>query len=96
MQGNMLTRQRLAMKDMLRKNIYEFKSDGTYITGNITGTSEGKWSLNRNSIKFETTNDNEVKSKNIEFEHLSADSLILFLKNDQTTAPIKLLLYPIR
>lgn len=96
MQGNMLQRQRMAMKDMMQKNLYEFKADGTYITGNITGSAEGKWELNHASITFITQDESGEKSKDIAFEHLSTDSLVLLLNNDQTTARIKLLLYPVK
>lgn len=93
MQGNMLQRQRAALRDVLMKNLYEFKDDGTYVTGNATGSATGKWELNSNSITFKSdTKDKPEKS--ITFEQLSEDSLVLLLNKDQTSVNMKLVLLP--
>lgn len=96
MQGNMILRQQAVMRDVLTKNLYEFKEDGTYITGNAAATSAGRWSLHATAIEFiSDNNDNgETKTKNIPLQHLSEDSMVLVLNNDQTSVKIKLVLIP--
>ncbi len=93
MQGNMLQRQRAALKDVLMKNLYEFKDDGTYVTGNAAGSATGEWELNSNSITFKSDTKDKPE-KNISFEHLSEDSLVLLLNKDQTSVKMKLVLLP--
>jgi hypothetical protein len=93
MQGNMLQRQRAALKDVLMKNLYEFKDDGTYITGNAAGSATGEWELNSSSITFKSDTKDKPE-KNISFEHLSEDSLVLLLNKDQTSVKMKLILLP--
>jgi hypothetical protein len=96
MQGNMMQRQRAVMRDVLTKNLYEFKADGTYITGNVAATSTGKWNLQATAIEFisDGKEGNEQKTKSIPVQHLSEDSLVLVLNNDQTSVKLKLLLLP--
>jgi hypothetical protein len=95
MQGNLIDRQRAALKDIMMKNLYEFKDDGTYITGNAMGTTTGNWKLKSNGILFYGENEKgEEKEKIIPFSHLSDDSLVIQLKNDQTSYQIELLLLP--
>lgn len=96
LQLTMLRRHRAALKDVLLKNLYEFHPDGTYITGNAAASSSGEWELRGNSIMFKTNSSGDVKSANktIPFDHLSNDSLVLVLNNDQTSVKMKLILYP--
>ncbi len=93
MQGNMLQHQRAALKEVLLKNLYEFKDDGTYVTGNATGSASGKWELNANSITFKSDNPDKPE-KNIAFEYLGEDSLVMMLNKDQTSVKLKLVLLP--
>lgn len=93
MQGNMLQRQRAALRDVLMKNLYEFKDDGTYVTGNATGSASGEWELNSTSITFKSDTKDKPE-KNISFEQLSDDSLVLILNKDQTSVKMKLVLLP--
>ncbi|MBP9187312.1 MAG: hypothetical protein KBE91_12120 [Bacteroidia bacterium] len=97
MQGNMLQRQRAVLRDVLIKNLYEFNADGTYITGNAAGSATGRWELTSNAITFISDEEKEggKSTKNIPFEHLSDDSLVLVLDNDQTSVKLKLLLLPV-
>jgi len=83
------------LRDILMKNIYEFHADGTYMTGNAAASSSGKWALEGNSIKFILDNDKEKKEKKIPYEKLENDSLILLMKNDQTSFQMKLVLVPL-
>lgn len=96
LQLTMLRRQRIILRDVLTKNLYEFHKDGTYITGNAQATSTGEWDLRDNSIMFRTNSSGDIKSskKIIPFEYLSNDSLVLVLNNDQTTVKMKLVLVP--
>lgn len=95
MQGNMLVRQRAALRDVLMKNLYEFKEDGTYITGNAAGSATGQWELNASSITFKS-DQTDKPEKNISFEHLSEDSLVLLFNKDQSSVKIKLKLLPVQ
>lgn len=95
MQGNMLQRQRAVMRDVLSKNLYEFKADGTYITGNAAATSTGKWELVSGAIAFTSNEPDSKKEKLIPYEHLSTDSMVLVINNDQTSFPFKLVLKPV-
>jgi hypothetical protein len=92
-----LMKQRAILKDVLTKNLYEFHRDGSYITGNAAASSTGAWSFRGNSIMFRSNSSGDVKSSNktIPFEHLSNDSLVLVLNNDQTTVKMKLVLLPV-
>ena len=96
MQGNMIQRQQAVMRDLLMKNLYEFKEDGSYITGNAAATATGKWNLHATAIEFisEDAESGEEKTKNIPLQHLSEDSMVLILNNDQTSVKLKLLLLP--
>lgn len=94
MQGNMQKVTENILKDILMKNIYEFNTDGTYKTGNAAASATGKWELNGNSIKFILDSDKEKKEKEIPFEKLENDTLIMLMKNDQTSFQLKLVLVP--
>lgn len=89
-----LRMHRAALKDLLLKNLYEFHDDGTYVTGNAAASSSGEWKLKSNSILFKSNSDTK-STKAIPFEHLSNDSLVLLLENDQTSVKLKLVLYPV-
>ncbi len=97
MQGNLMLRQQAVLRDVLLKNLYEFRDDGTYITGNAAGTATGKWAISGNAITFisDVEKEGAVPTKKIPFEHLSDDSLVLLLNNDQTSIKLKLLLLPV-
>jgi hypothetical protein len=97
MQGNLMLRQQAVLRDVLLKNLYEFKDDGTYITGNAAGTATGKWEISSNAITFisDVEKKGVIATKKIPFEHLSDDSLVLLLNNDQTSVKLKLLLLPV-
>jgi hypothetical protein len=82
------------LRDILMKNIYEFHDDGTYITGNAAANSAGKWKLEGNAIRFILDNEKEQKEKIIPYEKLDQDSLILLMKNDQTSFQLKLVMVP--
>ncbi|MBW7844349.1 MAG: lipocalin family protein [Bacteroidia bacterium] len=86
-------RQLAILKDVLTKNLYEFKENGTYVTGNITGNVGGKWNLNAESITLKSDNKTE---KEIPIEHLSEDSLVLLFNNDQTSVKLHLILKPVQ
>lgn len=96
LQLTMLRRHRAALQDVLLKNLYEFHKDGSYITGNAAASSTGEWELRGNSILFKSNSSGEVKlaNKTIPFDHLSNDSLVLVLNNDQTSVKMKLVLFP--
>jgi hypothetical protein len=97
MQGNLMLRQQAVLRDVLIKNLYEFNDDGTYITGNAAGTATGKWELSGDAITFisDVEKDGVASTKKIPFQHLSDDSLVLLLNNDQTSIKLKLLLLPV-
>ncbi|MEI6596162.1 MAG: hypothetical protein WCO28_11415 [Bacteroidota bacterium] len=94
MQGNMHKVTETILKDILMKNIYEFNSDGTYKTGNAAASATGKWELHGKAIKFILDSDKEEKEKEIPFEKLENDTLIMLMKNDQTSFQMKLILIP--
>lgn len=96
MQGNLQHRTEIILKDVMMKNIYEFRDDGTYLTGNAAANAEGKWELSGNNIKFISDNGEEKKEKIVPVEKLQDDSLVLLLKQDQTTIQLKLILTPIQ
>ena len=97
MQGNLMLRQQAVLRDVLLKNLYEFNEDGTYITGNVTGTATGKWKLSGDAIIFisDVEKDGVASTKKVPFQHLSDDSLVLLLNNDQTSIKLKLVLLPV-
>lgn len=96
MQLQMVQRQRAVLKDVLMKNLYEFHKDGSYITGNAAATSGGEWELGNNAITFKSQKaEGGEQTKRIPFEHLSHDSLVLILNNDQTSVNLKLVLLPV-
>lgn len=96
MQGDLQQRTEIILKDVMMKNIYEFKDDGTYLTGNAAANAEGKWELVGNNIRFISAIGKEQKEKVIPFEKLEDDSLVLLLRQDQTTIQMKLILTPIK
>jgi hypothetical protein len=96
MQGNMLERTEIILKDVMMKNIYEFKDDGTYLTGNAAANAGGEWELSGNNIRFISKKGDEKKEKIVPIEQLQEDTLVLLLKQDQTTLDMKLILTPIR
>lgn len=95
MQGNLQQRTEIILKDVMMKNIYEFKDDGTYLTGNAAANAEGKWELTGNNIRFISDDGKEKKEKIVPIEKLKDDSLVVLLKQDQTTIQLKLILTPI-
>jgi hypothetical protein len=96
MQGDLQKRTEIILRDVMMKNIYEFKDDGTYLTGNAAANSEGKWELSGNNIRFISDKGKEQKEKIVPIEKLQEDSLILLLKQDQTTLDMKIILTPIK
>lgn len=96
MQGNLQQRTEIILRDVMMKNIYEFKDDGTYLTGNAAANAEGEWELAGNNIRFISQKGDEQKEKIVPVEKLQDDSLVLLLKQDQTTLQMKLILTPIR
>ncbi len=68
--------------------------DGTYITGNAAGTATGKRKLSGDAIIFisDIEKDGVASTKKVPFKHLSDDSLVLLLNNDQTSIKLKLVL----
>lgn len=96
MQGNLQQRTEIILKDVMMKNIYEFKEDGTYLTGNAAANAEGKWELSGTNIKFISGEGKDQKEKVVPIEKLQDDSLVILLKQDQTTMQMKLILTPIQ
>lgn len=94
MQGNMQQVTKEVLSNVLKKNIYEFKNDGTYLTGNAMANSEGKWELEGKSIRFITEKEGKRTDKMIPIEKLQDDTLILILENDQSSLQMKLILTP--
>lgn len=90
--GEIETRKRL-IAEMLMKNLYTFRDDGTYITGNAAASAEGKWKLKSSGIQFISNNKN-IKPKLFEVVHLSEDSLVLNLEKDNTSLAVALVLLP--
>lgn len=95
MQGNMQLRTEMMLKDVMMKNIYEFKDDGTYMTGNVAASSGGQWAFSGNNIRFIIDDKEEKKEKIVPIEKLQDDTLIVLLKQDQTTIQMKLILTPL-
>ncbi|MES2558548.1 MAG: hypothetical protein V4590_02330 [Bacteroidota bacterium] len=96
MQGNLQERTEIILRDVMMKNIYEFRDNGTYLTGNAAANAEGEWELAGNNIRFISGKGKEQKEKIVPVEKLQEDSLVLLLKQDQTTIQMKLILTPIR
>ncbi len=96
MQGNLQKRTEMLLKDVMMKNIYEFKNDGSYRTGNAAASTEGEWELKGNNIRFISHKNGEEKTKDFPIEKLQEDTLIVVLQDDQTTVPMKLILTPIK
>ena len=96
MQGDMQHRTEIILKDVMMKNIYEFKDDGTYLTGNAAANAEGKWELKGGNINFISGEGKDQKEKVVPIEKLQDDTLIVLLKQDQTTIQLKLILTPIK
>lgn len=96
MQGNLQKRTEVILKDVMMKNIYEFREDGTYLTGNAAANAEGKWEFAGNNIRFISDDGKEKKEKIVPIEKLQDDSLVVLLKQDQTTIQLKLILTPIQ
>lgn len=94
MQGNLQERTQLLLHDVMMKNLYEFKKDGSYITGNVSGNSEGEWEWSGKNIRFISTDAEGKKEKLVPVELLTKDSLVVMLKQDQTTLQMKLILTP--
>ena len=94
MQGNMQKVTENILRDILMKNIYEFHEDGTYKTGNAAASATGKWELGGKTINFILDSDKERKEKKIPYEKLENDTLILLMKNDQTSFQMKLVMIP--
>src|SRR6476620_5317830 len=95
MQGNIQARTELILRDVMMKNIYEFKDDGTYMTGNAAASSKGEWAFSGNNIRFISDNADRQKTKVVPIEKLQDDTLIVVLEQDQTTIQMKLILTPI-
>lgn len=94
MQGNIQQVTKEVLSNVLKKNIYEFKDDGTYLTGNAMANAEGKWELEGKSIRFITEKEGKRTDKMIPIEKLQDDTLILILENDQSSLQMKLILTP--
>ncbi len=95
MQGNMQLQTEMMLRDVMMKNIYEFKDDGTYMTGNAAASSGGEWAFSGNNIRFIMDGKEGKKEKMVPLEKLQDDTLIVLLKQDQTTIQMKLVLTPI-
>lgn len=95
LQGNLQASREAILRDVMMKNIYQFKSDGTYRTGNAAASSEGDWELSGNNIRFFLKTQDETKEKLVPIEKLTPDTLIVLLKQDQTTLQMKLILTPL-
>lgn len=95
MQGNIQARTELILRDVMMKNIYEFKDDGTYMTGNAAASAKGEWAFSGNNIRFISDNAEGQKTKVVPIEKLQDDTLIVVLNQDQTTIQMKLVMTPI-
>jgi hypothetical protein len=95
MQGNLQKRTEMLLRDVMMKNIYEFKDDGSYRTGNAAASSQGEWELKGANIRFISHKNGEEKTKDFPIEKLQEDTLIVVLEDDQTSVPMKLILTPI-
>jgi hypothetical protein len=94
MQGNLQQRTQIMLRDVMMKNLYEFKEDGTYITGNTEANAEGKWAFSGNNIRFISEKSDGKKEKLVPVEKLEDDTLIVLYKQDQTSFEMKLILTP--
>jgi hypothetical protein len=92
--GNELETRMLMIREMLMKNVYAFRDDGTYRTGNAVASADGKWKLSGNAIKFISDN-KDIKPKLVDIEYLGEDSLLLNMDKDKTSLSVVLLLVPI-
>lgn len=95
MKGNEIEVAKFQLRDILMKNIYQFKEDGSYITGNQSANSEGNWEMEKNAIRFISGTGKEQKEKIVLIEKFERDTLILLMQNDQTSLKIKLMLTPV-
>lgn len=95
MKGNQIEVAKFQLRDILMKNLYEFRDDGTYVTGNELANSEGEWELQNDAIEFTTKSGDEVKHKKVKIDKFERDTLILMMQNDQTSLKVKLLLTPL-
>ncbi|MFA6261241.1 MAG: hypothetical protein WC760_07235 [Bacteroidia bacterium] len=95
MKGNQIEVAKFQLRDILMKLIYEFKPDGSYLTGNPSASTEGNYELKKHAITFISKQGEEVKEKSFEIEKLTKDSLILLMQNDQTSLKVKLILTPV-
>jgi hypothetical protein len=96
LQGNMQEVTKTLITDVLKKNIHVFNDDGTYLTGNAVAKTEGKWELEGKSIRFITEKEGKKTDKIIPIEKLLKDTLILLMKNDQSSMQMKLILTPLQ
>jgi hypothetical protein len=95
MQGNLQERTKAILRDVMMKNVYEFKSDGSYITANAAATAEGQWEFSGQNIRFISEHSEGQKEKIVPIEKLQDDTLIVLYQKDQTTLQMKLILTPI-
>jgi hypothetical protein len=65
------------------------------MTGNAAASSGGEWAFSGNNIRFIIDNKEDKKEKMVPIEKLQEDTLIVLLKQDQTTIQMKLILTPI-
>ncbi len=96
MQGDMQQVTKTMLSEVLRKNIYEFKDDGTYMTGNAAANAEGEWELEGGHIRFISKKSDNVSEKTIPIETLTEDTLILRLERDQSSMQMNLVMIPIK
>jgi hypothetical protein len=95
MQGNIQAQMEIVLRDVMMKNIYEFKDDGTYMTGNAAASAKGEWAFSGDNIRFISDQTDGQKTKIVPIEKLQEDTLIVVLKQDQTTIQMKLVLTPL-
>jgi hypothetical protein len=95
MQGDLQARTEMILREVMMKNIYEFRDDGTYMTGNAAANAKGGWAFSGDNIKFISDKVDGAKTKMVPIEKLQDDTLIVLLKQDQTTLEMKLILTPI-
>jgi hypothetical protein len=96
MQGNLQQQTEMMLRDVMMKNIYEFKDDGTYMTGNAAASASGQWAFSGDNIQFISDRTDGEKKKLVPIEKLKEDTLIVVLKHDQTTLQMKLILIPLK
>ncbi|MCU0441387.1 MAG: hypothetical protein MUE96_03240 [Bacteroidia bacterium] len=95
MQGNLQEHTKTILRDVMMKNVYEFKTDGTYITANAAASAEGEWEFSGQNIRFISKHSEGQKEKMVPIEKLQDDTLIVLYQQDQTTLQMKLILTPI-